>query len=176
MHTPVTAALDALGIPYRLFRHAGKVESLEQAAAERGQKPSQVVRSILFRLGDCELPGQDPKETAPDLPAESRGDCFLMVLAAGPQQISWPALRRLTGQRRLTMASPEEVLAVTGYPIGAVSPLGLPVRLAAVYIDESLCAEQEVSLGSGVRGQAVILRTDDLLRALPGAEIVDLRD
>ncbi|HMT21897.1 MAG TPA: hypothetical protein PKE20_11750, partial [Promineifilum sp.] len=49
--TPVGAELHARGIPFREFRHPGPVSSLEQAAEERGQRPGQVVRSILFRLG-----------------------------------------------------------------------------------------------------------------------------
>ena len=134
---------------------------MEQAAAERGQRPGQVVRSILFRLSrECEEPGE--------------AACFVMALVAGPQQISWPALRRTLGQSRVAMATPEEVLAVTGYKIGSVSPLGLPAPLRTL-ADRSLLAEDELSLGSGVRGLAVILRSADLLRALPGMEEVDLK-
>jgi Cys-tRNA(Pro) deacylase len=147
-NSPVAEALERLGIPYRLFTHPGPVASLEQAAAERGQRPEQVVRSILFRLDQ---------------------ERFAMVLVAGPAQVAWRTLRKQLGQSRLTTASEEEVLAVTGYPIGAVSPLGLPQPLP-VYIDDSVTAEEEISIGSGLRGTTVIMRTADLLRALPGAQ------
>lgn len=146
---PVAAALDRLGIPYRLFTHAGAVESLEQAARERGQRPTQVVRSILFRLSQ---------------------DRFALVLVAGPAQVDWKRLRQHLGQSRLTMASADEVLAITGYPIGAVGPLGLPQPLP-IYIDDSVLAEAEISIGSGVRGTTVILSSEALLQALPGAEV-----
>ncbi len=146
---PVAEALNALGIPFRLFRHAGPVHSLEQAASERGQQPEQIVRSLLFHLGQ---------------------EQYGMVLIAGPAQVSWRALRAHLGQSRLTTASEAELLRVTGYPIGAVAPFGLnqPVR---VLIDQAVLAQSEVSIGSGVRGTAVILQTDDLRRALPEAEI-----
>lgn len=147
--TPVSEALRTLGVPHRVFRHPGSVESLEQAAAERGQRPSQVVRSILFRLTQ---------------------DNFAMVLVAGPDQVAWRTLRQVVGQSRLTMASEDEVLAVTGYPIGAVSPFGLPQPLP-LYIDDSVVAEDEISIGSGVRGTTVILRSADLLRVLPAAVV-----
>ena len=147
--SPVIDALDRLHIPYRLFTHPGPITSLEQAAAERGQRPEQVVRSILFRLEQ---------------------DRFAMVLMAGAAQVDWRTLRKHLGRSRLTMASEEEVLAVTGYQTGAVSPLGLPQPLP-VYIDEGVAAEQEISLGSGIRGTTVILLAADLLRALPEAEI-----
>lgn len=146
---PAAAALDQLGVAYRLFTHPGPVNSLEQAAKERGQRPEQIVRSILFRLGQ---------------------ERFAMVLVAGPAQVDWKTLRRHLGQSRLTTATAEEVLAITGYAIGAVSPLGLPQPLP-IYIDDSVLAETEISLGSGVRGVTVILRSEELLRALPDAEI-----
>jgi Cys-tRNA(Pro)/Cys-tRNA(Cys) deacylase len=141
---PVAVALTVQQIPYRLFRHAGPVHSLEQAAKERGQLPEQVVRSILFRIGA----GQ-----------------YAMVLIAGPGQIAWPALRRHLGQSRLTLASEEEVLAVTGYRLGAVAPFGLP-QPVTVLVDENVLAQEEVSLGSGERGTAVLIGTQDLMRAL----------
>lgn len=141
---PVAVALTQQAIPYRLFTHAGPVASLAQAAQERNQRPEQVVRTILFRLGATQ---------------------YALVLMAGPGQIAWKALRQHFGQSRLTMATPEEVLTVTGYPIGAVAPFGLPTPVP-ILVDESVTAQSEVSIGSGVRGVAVILQTADLLAAL----------
>jgi Cys-tRNA(Pro)/Cys-tRNA(Cys) deacylase len=144
METPVTRALDSQGIPYRLFTHPGQVQSLEQAAQERSQRPEQVVRSILFRLS---------------------GDQFVMVLTPGSQQISWPALRQHLGVSRISMASPEEVLSRTGYLHGAVSPFGLqaPIR---ILVDRGVLDEDEISIGSGVRNTTVIMKTTDLAQAL----------
>lgn len=148
--TPVGADLRARDIPFREFHHPGPVASLEQAAQERGQRPEQVVRSILFRLAQ---------------------DDYLLALVAGPRQIDWKALRRAVGQSRLTTASADEVRQVTGFEIGAVSPFALP-RPIRVMIDESVTRETEVSIGSGRRGSTVILATADLLRALGDAERV----
>ena len=149
---PVARALDELQIPYRLFVHAGPVHSLEQAARERQQLPDQVIRSIVFRVSQ---------------------DDFLMVLIAGDRQIAWPALRRYLGQSRLTMATEEEVRSVTGYERGAVAPFGLPQPLR-ILVDESVFSHEEVSLGSGVRGTAVIMTSFDLRRALGEVERVRL--
>jgi prolyl-tRNA editing enzyme YbaK/EbsC (Cys-tRNA(Pro) deacylase) len=41
-------------------------------------------------------------------------------------------------------------------------------------VDESVLREDVVSIGSGVRGTAVILRTSDLRAALATAEVVDV--
>ncbi len=147
--TPVTRALAQLNVPHRLFRHAGPVHSLEQAARERGQSPDQVVRSIVFRVAHGE---------------------YVMVLIAGDRQVAWPALRRRLGKSRVSMASEAEVLAATGYERGAVSPFGLPHPMR-ILVDESVLAQTEVSIGSGQRGVTLILRVDDLRRALKDAEV-----
>jgi Cys-tRNA(Pro)/Cys-tRNA(Cys) deacylase len=143
-HTPVTRYLREAGIPFRFFRHPGQVRSLEQAAQERGQKPEQVVRSILFRLSKDE---------------------YVLVLMAGPRQISWPELRRYLGKSRVTMASEQEVLDMTGYPLGAVSPFGLPIPIR-ILVDSSVARQDLVSIGSGVRNTTVILSREDLFKAL----------
>ncbi len=149
---PASIALEKLGIPHRVFRHEEPVTSLEGAAQARGQRPEQVVRSILFRIGE---------------------DDFMMALVAGPAQISWKILRKHLGQSRLTMASEEEVLAVTGYRVGAVGPFGLPRQLK-VLIDAGVIREEEISIGSGIRNVAIILRSADLRHALPDSEILPL--
>lgn len=154
VETPVTQALDAMEIPYQFFQHAGPVHSLEQAAAERGQQPEQIIRSILFR------------------PAKNE---YVMVLVAGPAQISWAALRRYLGQSRLTMAHKDAVQKVTGYQIGSVSPFGLPQPMR-VLADESIFVPDEISIGSGVRGTTVIMKTAVLRQALGDVEIVNLRE
>jgi prolyl-tRNA editing enzyme YbaK/EbsC (Cys-tRNA(Pro) deacylase) len=41
-------------------------------------------------------------------------------------------------------------------------------------IDESVLKEDEISIGSGMRGVAVIMKSADLRRALNDAEIVSL--
>lgn len=145
---PAAAFLASRNIRHRVFVHTGQVTSLEQAAAERNQQPGQVVRSLVFRLGE----GQ-----------------FVMVCVAGPAQVSWPALRAYFGQSRLTMANEEEVLAATGYRIGTVSPFGLATEMR-ILLDESVLHPEELSLGSGQRNTALVLGREDFLTALGKVE------
>ncbi len=147
--TPATRTLDLLSISYRAFEHAHPPESLEQAARERGQGPGQIIRSILFRY---------EKEK------------FFLTLIAGPGQISWRKLRAHLGVSRISMATEDEVLAVTGYAVGTVSPLGLP-RPLRILVDVSILHSQEISLGSGVQGVAIIMKSEDLQRALGKIEV-----
>jgi Cys-tRNA(Pro) deacylase len=149
---PASIALEKLNIPHQVFRHERPLTSFEQAAAERNQRPQQIVRSILFQI---------------------RPEEFVMVLVAGREQVDWRKLRQLVGRSRIRMATEEEVLEVTGFRIGTVSPFGVknPVR---VLIDESVLREEQVSTGSGARQMAIILKSADLYRALATPEIVSL--
>lgn len=149
---PASIALEKLNIPHQVFRHEKPLLSFEQAAQERNQRPEQIVRSILFQV----RPGE-----------------FLMVLVAGREQVDWRKLRQLVRRSRVRMATEDEVLDVTGYRVGTVSPFGLkaPVK---VLIDESVLKEVEVSLGSGARQMAIIMKSADLRQALGESEIVSL--
>ena len=149
---PVSIALEKMNIPHTVFHHEKPVNSFEQAASDRGQKPSQIIRSILFRVGE---------------------DDYLMALVAGPAQISWKLLRKYLGQSRLTMATEDEVLSVTGYRIGTVGPFGLQKQVR-VLVEAGVLREEEISIGSGMRDMAVVLKSQDLLHALNNAEVVNL--
>ena len=159
---PASIALDQIGIPHRIFRHEKPVTSFEQAASDREQKPEQIVRSILFQV----RPGE-----------------FVMVLMAGPGQIDWRKLRQLVKRSRVRMATEEEVLEVTGYRIGTVSPFGVKSqarpeldRRVRVLLDASVLREDEISIGSGVRNTAIIMKSDDVRKALGDVEIVELSE
>ena len=166
---PASIALEELGIPHRVFRHPGLVASFEQAASERGQRPEQIVRSILFQV---------------------RAGEFVMVLMAGQEQVDWRSLRKLVGRSRVRMATEEEVLGVTGYRIGTVSPFGMrnqappesdrhlhPVQVKVkILIDASVLKEEEISIGSGVHGTAILMKSVDLRKALADSQVVALTE
>lgn len=148
---PASLALDSLGIEHRVFIHDKPVTSFEEAASHRNQRPGQIVRSILFNI---------------------RPEEYLMVLVAGPDQIDWKKLRQFVKRSRVRMATEEEVLEVTGYRIGTVSPFGVKNQVQ-VLIDASVLKEEEVSVGSGVRNMAIIMQSADLRKALDKSEIVN---
>ena len=151
---PASIALDQLGIPHRIFRHERPVTSFEQAAAERSQRPEQIVRSILFQV----RPGE-----------------FTLVLMAGPDQIDWRKLRQIVKRSRVRMATEEEVLEVTGYRIGTVSPFGVKNQVR-VLVDASVLREEEISIGSGIRNTAIIMKSEDIRKALGDVEIVEVEE
>jgi len=151
---PASIALDHIGIPHRIFHHETPVTSFEQAASDRNQRPEQIVRSILFQV----KPGE-----------------FVMVLMAGPDQVDWKKFRQLVKRSRVRMATEEEVLEVTGYRIGTVSPFGVKSQIR-VLLDASVLREEEISIGSGVRNTAIIMKSEEVRKALGDVEIVELSE
>lgn len=151
---PASIALDKLNIPHTIFHHEGSVESYEQAAEQRNQRVGQVVKSILFRV---------------------REDEFALVLVAGPKPISWKILRKVLGRSRISTATEEEVLKVTGYKVGTVSPFGVANQVRVI-IEANVLKEEIVSTGSGIRNTAIIIKTEDLRRVLHDADVIELLD
>lgn len=145
------AAADALGLPYDLVRH-GKVSSLAEAAAVRGQEPRDVTKTLVVRRGD---------------------DDYLLVLVPGDRTISWPKLRTLLGVSRLSMPDAEAAKAATGYARGTITPLGCTTEWPV--IADSLIAGRRISIGAGEHGAALLVDADALVAAV-GAQVADVTE
>jgi Cys-tRNA(Pro) deacylase len=144
------AAMDTAGVAHRVIRH-GPVRSLAEAASARGVAPAAVVKTIVVRRGD---------------------DDYLFVLVPGDRTIAWPKLRRLLGERRLTMPSADEARAATGYERGTITPFG-SARPWPVVADERMSGE--ITLGAGAHGVAVAVDAADVVRALD-ATVADVTE
>ena len=157
MHFTTSKAIIYLNennIPFKIFRHTQRIDSLYHAAVQREQTIDQVLRSILFRNKDHN---------------------FFMVVTTGSRRINWKKLRDYLGVKRTTLATEDEVFSETGYPLGTVNPFNLKQEIL-VYINE-ICLEQSiVSIGSGIPGTAIILSIDNLIKALPEAKIFNFSD
>lgn len=143
-------ALDESGVSYRLIRH-GPVGSLAEAAQARGVTPAAVVKTLVVRRGE---------------------DDYLFVLVPGDRTISWPKLRAVVGERRLSMPDAEQARAATGYERGTITPFGA-IRAWPVYADERVTGD--ITLGGGAHGVAVAVDAEQALSALH-AVVADLSD
>lgn len=135
------AAAEALGLSFEVTRH-GPVRSLEEAAAQRGIEPRQIVKTMVVRVAE--------------------GD-HRFVLVPGDREISWPLLRSLLGVNRLSMPSAEAAREVTGYVRGTITPLG---ALAPLPVIADSRVRGPVSVGGGAHGVALSLDGDALVSAL----------
>ena len=80
------------------------------------------------------------------------------------------AVRTLMGVSRLSFATAEDTMAVTGMMIGGVTVFALP-RDLPIYVDEALMSLEWVILGGGSRSTKIKI-SPEIFRRLPGAQVI----
>ncbi len=145
--TPATEAVAAAGIDHQVVEY-GRVADIEEAARKRGVPVEKVMKSLVVRTGDE----------------------FVMVIVPGDRVIDWPKLRAVVGKSRMTLATTDEALQVTGYPRGAITPFGAAQQLQVI-CDAS--ASGEISVGGGAHGMSIHLQVADLVD-FTGATVADI--
>jgi Cys-tRNA(Pro) deacylase len=151
---PAGPVLTSLGVDYRVVEYE-PVSSLEEAAAQRGVSPADIVKTIVVRISD---------------------ESYVFVLVPGDRAISWPKLRTHLGTKRLSLPDATTAQAVTGYAHGTITPLGSS-HAWPVVADSSILG-RTVALGSGVPHTHVLVSADALVAALSAAvvDVTDVRD
>ena len=121
----------------------------------------------------CARYGTPPERSANTIVIASKKEpkvyAACVVLATTSLDVNH-AVRSLLGVSRLSFASAEETVAVTGMLVGGVTPFGLPEGLP-VYVDEAVMAPEWVILGGGGRSSKIKLAPAALKR-LPAVKVV----
>ncbi|HUU26725.1 MAG TPA: YbaK/EbsC family protein [archaeon] len=144
METPVTRFLDGCGISYVVKPHTRKVYTCEEAAAERGVRLSQIVKSMIGR--------------------DAQGGVHVM-LVPGDRTLKLKRVRQVAGGVRIDLLRPDEISDSLGLTVGAISPTQLAGR-ASFYMDHSIFSEDFVDISAGIPDAGVELRPQDLERVL----------
>ena len=76
------------------------------------------------------------------------GNDFILCLVAGDKRCSLNKLKEIKNEKDISMASPEDVNAQTGYTIGGVSPIGHLEKIEII-IDNSLERFNELFAAAG---------------------------
>jgi prolyl-tRNA editing enzyme YbaK/EbsC (Cys-tRNA(Pro) deacylase) len=128
---------------------ATSTATVAQAAEGHGVLPAQIAKTLSLRVGERNL----------------------LVVTRGDSRLDNKKAKAAFGGKS-RMLNAEEVVAVTGHPVGGVCPFGLATPLP-VYCDVSLKAFDEVVPAAGSTHSAV--RIDPRrMAALVGAEWVDV--
>jgi Cys-tRNA(Pro)/Cys-tRNA(Cys) deacylase len=69
----------------------------------------------------------------------------------------------LTGNKKIEMIHVKDLLGLTGYIRGGVSPIGMKKKFPT-YIDESCLSHEEITVSSGQRGAQLLLNTAALVK------------
>jgi prolyl-tRNA editing enzyme YbaK/EbsC (Cys-tRNA(Pro) deacylase) len=133
--------------------------TVEAAAQAAGVRPEQIVKSILFRVED---------------PFTAQGFQPVLAIACGTAYVERRAIAAYygVGRKRVKLASPEEVLAISGYEVGAMPPFGHRQPLPTL-LDRRVLDLTQVYAGGGAENALVRLDPRDITR-LSAAVVMDL--
>ena len=133
--------LYAAGVEAVLEEFPGGTPTAEDAAEAAGADISQIVKSLVF---DCD-----------GVP--------VVVMVPGDRRADREKVAAAVGLAKARVASPEQVLAATGFEPGAVAPFPLP-RVAHVLLDRGLLAHEHVWIGAGSPHHMARIRPADLIQ------------
>jgi Cys-tRNA(Pro) deacylase len=146
----VRAYLEAHGLAEGLFEFEQSTKTAQQAADAMGCELGQIVKSLVFVVGEKPV----------------------VALVAGDRRGDTEAIAALLGGGEVTFAGADTVRSATGYAIGGVSPFDLPAELP-VLADASLSRFEVVYPAAGTPTSMVRMRLDDLLD-LSGARVSEI--
>ena len=126
---------------------ANETPTVEAAAKAVGCRPEQIGKSLLF------LADGNPN----------------LVIANGTTRVGYKALADYLeiSRKRLKLANANQVLDITGFPVGTVPPFGHWQRLPTI-IEARVMNQDEIYAGGGAINALMRLATDELQRVSAG--------
>lgn len=144
--TNAARLLDQLHIEYKLIEY--EVDELDLSAESVARKvnlpPNQVFKTLV-----------------------ARGDKTGVLLACipGDTELDLKAIARASGNKKVELVPLKEVLPLTGYIRGGVSPIGTK-KFYPIYIDVSAFQFPFISISAGARGYQFFISPEDLRKAI----------
>ncbi len=135
--------LDDSQISYVITEHE-PVYTSDQAAKVRGLEPKTGVKALILKTGE---------------------GSFIEGLVPGDKRIDLEKLAKVVGTKKLQLASPQEVLILTGCEIGSVHPFGNLHKLP-IYLDRSLMENDFVNFNAGLHTVSIQMKAKDLVKAI----------
>ncbi|EGO64081.1 Cys-tRNA(Pro) deacylase [Acetonema longum] len=143
--TNAARLLDGLGITYELKEYDVDENDLsaESVAAKVGLPAEQVFKTLVVR-------------------GDKSG--VIMACIPGAAELDLKKLAAASGNKKAEMVPLKEVLPLTGYIRGGVSPIGAKKKYP-VFLDESASQWSFLSISAGLRGGQLLLAPAALIQA-----------
>lgn len=140
------------GIEAEIIQLPTPVKTVAQAAAAIEVSPEQIVKSLLFMADKTPL----------------------LVIALGPERVEPAVIAQFTNSdpNEIKLCPPEQVLAITGYGVGTVPPLGHGQPLEII-VDQRLMELSKVYAGGGSHSTLLGITPSELIDHSRG-RLVDL--
>lgn len=137
------------GLPYEVREMEESTETVEKAAAALGVKPELIAKTLAFALKERNI----------------------LVVTKGDARIDNRKFKQVF-QTKAKMLSFDDVLEITGHPVGGVCPFGLKQEMD-IYLDESLRQFEKIYPAAGSTNSCIEITPDDLC-SITGARWVDV--
>jgi len=144
--------MKAHGVQGEILHLSVPTPTVEAAAEAVNASPEQIIKSILFMVN-----GQ-----------------AVLAVACGKSSIERRAIADLygVGKKQVKLATPEMVLDISGYEVGAMPPFGHRQTLTTL-IDKRVLDSSESYAGGGAENALVRLNPQEILK-VTGAKLLDL--
>jgi Cys-tRNA(Pro)/Cys-tRNA(Cys) deacylase len=112
----------------------------------------------------AQLLGMDESLIVKTLIFNANNDSGLfMVLTSGDTKLKSSVLKNLVGSKNITLASPEDIVNLTGFKLGSIPPFSWIPTGFRVFIEQKLLAEELVGVGAGQWGVEIVMSPKDLV-------------
>lgn len=144
--------LQAHAVQAEILQLSVPTPTVEAAAQAVNALPEQIIKSILFMVDEQPV----------------------LAIACGKSTIGRRAIADLygVGKKRVRLATPEMVLEISGYEVGAMPPFGHRQPLTTL-IDPKVLDSSASYAGGGAENALVRLDPQEILR-VTGAKVLDL--
>jgi len=144
--TNAVRILDQHKVDYQLLEYVVDESDLSaETVAQKVGKPIETVFKTLVLRGD------------------NTGN--IVAIIPGNAEVDLKALAKLSGNKKCLMIAQKELLPLTGYIRGGVSPLGMKKHFPT-FIDQSAINHLEISISGGVRGLQILINPKALIEIL----------
>jgi prolyl-tRNA editing enzyme YbaK/EbsC (Cys-tRNA(Pro) deacylase) len=139
-------------IPGEILHLDVPTPTVETAAAAAGSEPDNIVKSLLFYVGEGSV----------------------LAITCGPAHIERRAIAAhfQVGRKKVKLADPQTVLKETGYQVGAMPPFGHYSPLPTL-IDKRVLEKEQVYAGGGSE-QTLLRIAPETILAVTQAQVLDL--
>jgi len=131
------------GVDVEVMEFDDTVETVDKASELSGHPRSSIVKTLLLRVGEE----------------------YLVAVIRGDRRLDLNKVERALG-RKARLARPDEVAAVLGAEVGAVTPLSAKVKGLRVILDPAILDQEFVVCGGGSLNRLYKVGVEDLVRYL----------
>lgn len=143
--------LESVNAWFRVFELPEHTMTVDAAARQLSISPEKIIKTLVF--------------------INEKGEP-LIAIVCGNKRVNLDKLAKVSGCSKVRMAKAREVEKFTGYPVGALPPVGHGIR---TFIDREMLRHDKVVGGGGTTHTLMEMKSEDVVK-LSNATICDISE